>query len=146
MLSKYFLEKDWCCNLLRSQNFLPGSSREISDIDKNVQSRNEEKRDGGTPSESFHRILRRLAFHMARRSSYDTWHTLISLTTANALEYPAYENINLTIAFVAPYALASEVPLHGSLQLPGSSTFVWPPKTTSPAIEILYCVNRGTAN
>ena len=64
--------------------------------------------------------------------------TLISLATLNALVYPAYEKINLTMAFVAPYAVASEVPSQAFRQfIWGSGTLVWPPSTTSPAIEIL---------
>lgn len=44
----------------------------------------------------------------------------------------------LIIAFVAPYALASDVPSQAFRQFNcGSATFVCPPRTTNPAIEIL---------
>lgn len=62
-------------------------------------------------------------------------HTLISLVTLKEFSYPAYEKIILYMAVVAPYGVI--LPLNGSEKFArGSATLVWPPRTTSPVMEM----------
>lgn len=68
---------------------------------------------------------------------------MISFVTLKAFSNPAYEKMILYKAVVAPYGVMW--PLNGCEKLAvGSATRVWPPRTTSPVIEMNRRVNSFT--